>query len=354
MHVTLAGLGNIGSYAAQLIARTPRVTELTLIDRDVYDEERNFPGQAMERCDGGKPKAKVQARRLHKLHPAMKITAICDSIENVPAGLLQSDVLVAAVDTRVTRQHLGQLCWSLGLTWIDSGVNAEGGLVSVSTYVPGRDSACIECGWGERHYATLEIPYACTSSIPAARTNAPASLGGLAGALLAIECGKLLEGATKQSLAGRQIVYDTQWNKHHVVEHPRNPRCRFRHHTLPVATALVVFHDAPLAEVFAMTDLKTAQLAVVGSHGFAKHAFCAGCGTNARDLWRLVRGLRCPRCKQALTVTGFDSVAELKQAELPAAVLQRPLRRLGPKPGDILVLRNEVGEECVRVRGVDA
>lgn len=351
MHVTLVGLGNIGSHLAPLLARMPRVSALTLVDRDVY--EKDNAGQAMDRSDIGKPKAKVQAQKLRRLRPDVKIAAICDDVENVPAGRLQGDVLLAAVDTRITRQYLSQICWSLGMPWIDSGVNAESGLVSISTYTPGEDNACIECGWSERHYATLEVRFACASNLPIARTNAPASLGGLAGALLGIECEKVLGGMRAESLVGRQVVYETRWHRHHVIKRRRNLRCRFDHHTLPVSTALLVFHGAPLAEVFAMTDVKEPRLTVVGLRGFAMNAICPNCERQYPNVWRFARSLRCPHCKQRLVVSGFDTAVELKEAELPAAVLRRPLHRLGLQAGDILLLHNGESEECIRVRGVD-
>jgi len=352
MHVTLVGMGNIGSHASGFLARMPNVDRMTLIDRDVYSEA-NGTAQAMRRGDAGKPKVIVQARRLRELRPDIKIIAIHDDVENVPAGRLATDLLAAAVDTRIARQYLGQMCWGLGVPWIDSGVNAGGGLVSVSTYLPGGENACIECDWADRHYETLEAAYPCAPDLPVARTNAPASLGGLAGALLAIECGKVLTGIRDQSLAGRQLVYDTLWHKQHIVSKRRNPGCRFGHRMLPVATALVVFHGAPLAEIFAMTELKDVRVSVVGARGFAVSAYCSNCDKTYRDLWKVVRRPRCPRCKQALTITGFDMATELTRGDLPAAILRRPLSKLGLLSGDVLVLRGAGAEECVRLGAVD-
>jgi adenylyltransferase/sulfurtransferase len=232
MHVTLVGLGNIGSHAAEFLARNASVTAVTLIDHDVY-EQRNTAGQAIRSSDVGKEKASVHARRLQEIREEIRIDAICDRVENLPLGRLKCDVLAAAVDTRITRQYLNEACWSLGIPWVDSGVSAESGLASISVYEPAPENACIECNWTDRHYATLEVEYPCGSNRPAVNTNAPASLGGLAGALLAIECGKLISPEKAPPTAGHQVVYDTLWRKHHVVTLWRNPRCRFSHHTLP-------------------------------------------------------------------------------------------------------------------------
>jgi molybdopterin/thiamine biosynthesis adenylyltransferase len=66
-------------------------------------------------------------------------------------------VLAAAVETRITRQYLNEACSGLGVPWVDSGVNAESGLVSISVYGPALDNPCIECNWTDRQYATLEV-----------------------------------------------------------------------------------------------------------------------------------------------------------------------------------------------------
>lgn len=352
MHVALVGLGNIGSHAAEFLARSPGIEALTLIDRDVYDES-NRESQAIRRSDAGKPKVKVQAQRLRALLPGAKITGIYGDVEDVPAGRLRADVLAAAVDTRIARQYLGQICWAMGIPWVDSGVNPGSGLVSISTYTPGDGNACIECGWSNRHYETLEIAYPCASVRQVARTHAPASLGGIAGALLAAECGKLLSGCHDQSLAGRQLIYDTRWHKQHLIARRRNPACRFDHRVMPVATALRVFQGASLAEVFSVGHRSGARVTVLGGHGFAMRAFCGGCDQAYHDVWKVARRLSCRRCKRPLTVTGFDLAPELRAGDLPAAVLRRPLYEMGLRPGDVLVLRSDDSEECVRIGDID-
>lgn len=349
MHVTLVGLGNIGSHAAEFLARNPSVTALTLIDHDMY-EKTNASSQAIYASDLGKAKATAQARRLQKLRPAIRIDAICDRVENLPLGRLQCDVLAAAVDTRITRQYLNEVCWSLGIPWVDSGVNPESGLARINAYEPAFGNPCIECDWGDRHYETLEVEYPCGSSDrPAAHTNSPASLGGLAGALLAIECEKLLNQEKAQSVIGRQLIYDARWHKHHVVELQRNPGCRFSHKTLPVSSAGIVSASTPLSEIFGRTGLTGAGLRVACSPGFVMHAVCPACGSSHRNLWKVAGGLRCTRCRHPVIAAGFETVHELRELQLPEHVLRRPLSNLGLLAGDLLVLSNAEAEECLQI-----
>ena len=61
--VIIVGVGNIGSYAAPLVARIPGVGLVVLVDKDSY-EERNLAGQNITREDVGRSKVQVIGRRL--------------------------------------------------------------------------------------------------------------------------------------------------------------------------------------------------------------------------------------------------------------------------------------------------
>jgi hypothetical protein len=228
MHVMLTGAGNIGSHAAELVARIEAVTRMTVIDRDRY-EMKNLGSQAIGWKDVGKPKAQVVARRLRALRKGLKVEAIEASVEEVPENRLRGDVLLGAVDTRWTRQYLNEAAWNNRIPYVDAGVMAPGDLVRIDVLTPGEDQACIECEWDQRHYDTIETPHPCQIGRAPHSTNAPASLGALAGALMAIECRKLAGGGNGASLAGKRLVIDAAWHKQHITVLRRNPRCRFHH-----------------------------------------------------------------------------------------------------------------------------
>lgn len=73
--VVIVGAGNIGSHAVPLIARTPEIGRVTIIDRDRYDET-NVRSQDIAPADVGRPKALVQARRARRINPALVVTAL--------------------------------------------------------------------------------------------------------------------------------------------------------------------------------------------------------------------------------------------------------------------------------------
>ena len=128
--------GNIGSHLVTHLARMPQLDSVTLIDRDVY-EASNLQTQDITPQDVGKRKTAVQARRLKRINPAIRVTAIHDSVERVPLGKLRSNVILACLDSRVARQHVNQFAWRLGVPLIDAGVEA-GGMLAASQRVRAR------------------------------------------------------------------------------------------------------------------------------------------------------------------------------------------------------------------------
>jgi adenylyltransferase/sulfurtransferase len=348
MHATLIGAGNIGSHAAPLLAQIPGLTRLTMIDRDVY-EPHNLKQQSILASDVGKPKAEAQGRHLRRVNPRLEIVTHYAQVEDLPLGLLRASVLVAAVDTRTTRQYINEAAWTLGLPWIDSGVSADGGLVRIGTYNPGSDSPCLECHWGEREYALLETRFACGASTGVPRTNAPASLGGLAGALLAIEAEKILTGRLVESLANRELVISSQWHKQHLISLHRNPRCRFSHETPRIEAG------PPVSSTVRQVVGNEGALSTVCGAEIVAVLRCLKCHRRIRP-WRLKRSLRpsdrlCTACLREMPVDGL-SLAERIDASAPKRILDTPLVRLGFRAGDVIVSSSasherylELGEE---------
>jgi tRNA A37 threonylcarbamoyladenosine dehydratase len=102
--VTLIGAGgNIGSHLVPHLGRMPGIQKVTLVDRDIY-EERNLISQDILADDIDKPKAHVQASRLRAINPNLHVTPIVGAVENLPLGILRSDVVLTALDSRRSRQ----------------------------------------------------------------------------------------------------------------------------------------------------------------------------------------------------------------------------------------------------------
>jgi len=121
-HVVVLGLGGVGSFAAEALARAG-VGRLTLVDGERVDETN--ANRQLHALDGefGRYKAEVLAERLRRVAPQAVIAAACLRYEEetaqalVPAGLTY---LVDAMDTVVAKLHVIARCLDLGIPVVTS------------------------------------------------------------------------------------------------------------------------------------------------------------------------------------------------------------------------------------------
>jgi molybdopterin/thiamine biosynthesis adenylyltransferase len=351
--VVVGAGGNIGSHLVPHLGRMPQVGCVTVIDKDVY-EAGNLLTQDITPRDVGKLKALVQARKLRRINPALRVEAIADAVERIPLGRLRADVILSCLDSRIARQHVNQFAWRLGVPLIDAGVEAGGLLARVNVYMAGQDSPCLECAWDDRDYEALEQTYPCLGLAPSlARTNAPSSLGALAASLQAIECRKLLSGQTDRAAISKQVLVDAAFHKHYVTAFRRNPCCRFSGHAVwNIQRLNRSVKDLTLAQAL---ELAPVGVSKNGSHAlriegkpFVKRLTCPSCGA-ARSLLRLECSLRdgqtkCAKCGRRMLATGFDLVERLNTSAVSRNVLGRTLGSLGVRAGDVFSVGDGEGE----------
>jgi tRNA A37 threonylcarbamoyladenosine dehydratase len=100
-HVMVVGLGGVGSYAAEFIARSG-VGKMTIIDGDVVDptnRNRQLPALA---TNHGQPKAKIMEERLLSINPELELHTIQSFVqpEMVTEQLLRRpDYIIDAIDS---------------------------------------------------------------------------------------------------------------------------------------------------------------------------------------------------------------------------------------------------------------
>jgi molybdopterin/thiamine biosynthesis adenylyltransferase len=365
--VVLVGAGNIGSYAAEHIARMGGVGEFTIVDRDRF-EAKNLTGQNITPADVGKAKALVLARRVRRINPSLTVRAIATEVQNVPLGCLRADGVLGAVDSREVRRYLGEATWHLNSPYIDAGVDPDGLLVRLNVYLPGPEGPCHQCGWTQSDYDALEQTYPCPGgSRTAAATNAPASLGGLAGSLLAIESAKLLTSATGQLLTGRELLLDAAWNNYSVTLQRRSPRCRFPHDIWTIERLPSPPGELSLAEALSMAgparsdasvqtcqSLREAAVSLeVEGKVFIRTLSCATCGHSRQPL-RLSHRLRasdrvCSVCPGKMVPITSDMVDRLDAAALPDSVLRRTLGGFGLRAGDVITVTGPFGDRHLEI-----
>ena len=342
--MTLVGAGgNIGSHLVPQLARLADLKRVVLIDMDAY-ESSNLMSQDIRPGDKGRRKAAVQARRLRRIRPELTVVAIDAPVETVPLGKLRSDVVLTALDSRRSRQHVNEAVWRLGALWIDAGVDAGKLLARISMFMPGPRQPCLECTWDDRDYAQLEQRYSChPADHHQFSTNAPSALGALAAALTTLECRKLLGGERGPDLFGRHILVDAAHHGTDVTAFRRNADCRLVDHSpwrirrLDRAPSQLTIAEA--LELRVVDGDGVAGIRVEGS-SFVTRLTCSRCGKVERLLRSLVSlqagARRCRCCGGALIAGAFDLLERLEAPHLTAWSSRRTLRSIGLRSGDVI------------------
>ena len=79
-HVAVFGLGGVGSYAVEALARSG-VGELTLVDRDTLRPSNINRQLYALHSTVGQPKAEVAARRCLDINPALRVHTLCETYD---------------------------------------------------------------------------------------------------------------------------------------------------------------------------------------------------------------------------------------------------------------------------------
>ncbi|MGZ3773110.1 MAG: tRNA threonylcarbamoyladenosine dehydratase [Pseudobdellovibrionaceae bacterium] len=125
-HVMVIGLGGVGSWAAESLARSG-VGKLTVVDFDeICITNANRQLHALQGLVG-KKKAEVMAERLRKINPQATVEAIPEFYNEQNSEMmlsLQPDFIVDAIDNLTAKAHLLATCREKGLKVITSGGSA--------------------------------------------------------------------------------------------------------------------------------------------------------------------------------------------------------------------------------------
>ena len=122
-HVCVVGIGGVGSWAAEALARTA-IGQLTLIDLD-HVAESNINRQLHALSDTlGKAKVQVMAERIQQINPHCQVNAIEEflSVENIGALMAEKyDYIIDCIDGFRTKGRLIAHCRSNKLRIITVG-----------------------------------------------------------------------------------------------------------------------------------------------------------------------------------------------------------------------------------------
>lgn len=121
-HVFLAGLGGVGAYAAEALARVG-IGRLTLVDHDVVSASNTNRQLVALNSTLGRPKAEVMAERIGDINPECLVTLRTEFLtsDNIP-GLLDTpcDFVIDAIDSLNCKAALVATAWQRELPIVSS------------------------------------------------------------------------------------------------------------------------------------------------------------------------------------------------------------------------------------------
>lgn len=117
-HIFLAGIGGVGSYTAEALARMG-VGKMTLVDHDVVSGSNMNRQLVALRSTVDVLKADVIADRIKDINPDCQVTLITDFLtpESIPIVLSQGyDVVIDAIDSLSSKAALLETAWRNEMT----------------------------------------------------------------------------------------------------------------------------------------------------------------------------------------------------------------------------------------------
>ena len=117
-HIFLAGIGGVGSYTAEALARMG-VGKMTLVDHDVVSGSNMNRQLVALRSTVDVLKADVIADRIKDINPDCQVTLITDFLtpESIPTVLSQGyDVVIDAIDSLSSKAALLETAWRNEMT----------------------------------------------------------------------------------------------------------------------------------------------------------------------------------------------------------------------------------------------
>lgn len=112
-HVFLAGMGGVGSFTAEALARMG-VGKMTLVDHDVVSGSNINRQLVALNSTVGQPKVEVMAKRIADISPQCQLHLITDFLtpDSVPQTLDSSfDVIIDAIDSLSSKTALLETAW---------------------------------------------------------------------------------------------------------------------------------------------------------------------------------------------------------------------------------------------------
>jgi adenylyltransferase/sulfurtransferase len=227
--VVVVGCGALGNEVAKNLALVGWGT-IILVDFDHIEESNLSRSVFFRRADCGKPKATVLSTAVMELNPDCHAIGLSGDVSEVLSeGLVaRSDLILGCVDNVHARLILNRLAGKAGRPYIDGGLSAWQGTVSVFCDPSG---PCYACGLDEQDLRELNLRRSCPSY--AARVIArggvpttPTIASTVAAEIINLALKWVHGQRTLPTFPiSKQMRWDQAFNRFWKVDLPRNPNC---------------------------------------------------------------------------------------------------------------------------------
>ncbi len=204
--ILVVGAGALGNEVLKNLALLG-IGQLLIVDFDRVEVSNLSRSVLFQEEDVGRPKASTAARALARLNPEISVESIHGDLESdLGSGeIRECDLVLGCVDSIYARWALNRACQKAGRLWINAGINASVG--EVSLFIPGK-GACYECGMTQQMWRQIHERRSCmllARKLPAKTIPATTVIASLTAALQVNEALAWLHGKSKLS-SGEMVM----------------------------------------------------------------------------------------------------------------------------------------------------
>ena len=343
--ILVAGAGALGNEVLKNLALLG-AGRILIIDFDRVEISNLSRSILFREEEVGLPKASTAARALQRLNPEIVVEAIDGDLEcDLGLGELRDyDIVLGCLDSIYARWLLNRACQKAGRPWINAGINASVG--EISMHLPGQ-GACFECGMTRQMWQQIHERRSCMS-LPRkfSSTTIPTTtvIASLTAALQVNEALAWIHRRPRLS-PGEMVMVSLAPYSLSSFTNSMKPDCMAHDHYSPS-----IFIDASPDELSSTELLSKIPGAVAVQLDFdvLEGWLCCNCGEQSaaeRLSLRSAARLQCPDCQAQRSP---QLTHEIGRSDRLANIF---LGRLGVPPRSILRVKTESGPYHVELAG---
>jgi adenylyltransferase/sulfurtransferase len=343
--ILVVGAGALGNEVLKNLALLG-IGQLLIVDFDRVEVSNLSRSVLFQEEDIGHPKASTAARAVARLNPEISVQSMDGDLESdLGLGEIRDcDLVLGCVDSIYARWALNRACQKAGRPWINAGINASVG--EVSLYIPGK-GACYECGMTQQMWRQIHERRSCmllARKLPAKNIPATTIIASLTAALQVNEALAWLHGKTQLS-SGEMVMVSL--SPYSLSSFSMRAREDCLAHDQYYSS---IFFDAGPRELTVAELLNRLPGAISLQLDFdvLEGWYCRNCGeqfTTARLSQTSSAQAECPECKAQRSP---QLTHEISHGDRLA---NSSLHALGIPARSILRVKTESGQYCVEIAG---